>query len=101
MTTTALSSSPGPSPDPDEQARALAACRGAVAAVGDYDRAEQIARSITDPYTQALALAGMASSITEPGPPVLDCERPGRRAVDGPAGGTGPYRSGDPIRLHQ
>ena len=35
---------------------------GAAAASGDYDRAEQIARSLTDPYWQARTLADAATA---------------------------------------
>jgi hypothetical protein len=47
---------------PDYEAHALAYLAGAVAAIGDRDRAEKIARSVTKPDQQARALASVAST---------------------------------------
>jgi hypothetical protein len=51
------------SSDRDRQARSLAEMAGAIAAAGDWDQAETIARSITDRCWQTRALAAVAGAI--------------------------------------
>ena len=48
-------------------ARALAAVAQAIATTGDTDRAETVARSITNPFGQARALAAVAQAIATTG----------------------------------
>ena len=59
--------SPGPSPTRTTQTRALADVAQALARAGDADRAEAVARSITDPYEQTRALADVAQALARAG----------------------------------
>ncbi|MFJ4536590.1 tetratricopeptide repeat protein [Streptomyces tibetensis] len=53
--------------EPDDLETTMAEVAGAVAAVGDHDRAEQIARTITHPQEQARALIAVAGAVAEAG----------------------------------
>jgi tetratricopeptide (TPR) repeat protein len=64
--------------EPDDLARTMAEVAGPVAVVGDHERAEQIARTITHPQEQARALIAVAGAVAEAG----DHERAAGLAAD-------------------
>lgn len=54
-------------PDPTERTRAIDALIGPLVAIAEFDRAETLARSMTDPHQQALALSRLVEPLTAAG----------------------------------
>jgi hypothetical protein len=79
---------PRPRSGSSAQARALGDLAVALAAAGDHDRAEQLARTITKPYVLAQALGNLAVALAKTGAHVtltLGCFSPPLWAITGGA----------------